>query len=369
MLSSNRFKRYFLFVTLALALTLVALPNSPTLADPPPPTPVDLPVDIFGPARVFCYRVTDIKQVGDPAENNFQFEFEVLNWSNRPADGVSISLNEGTEAGNRQGSAPSLFIAGVDQTGRPIGAAGDNAQLPGGAPPTDNDWGIMKVSGSTITWGGPTAIPGLDLLTGYDGQPWPIQPDDPRLSFITFLDPNDPTNPDSIVAETIDDGPNALDGFTFVVQDFNPGEIISVNWFLLENGTPIGTANTGNAYGFGTVNIGRVDGGLTLAPVLQGNTGFDQSERSFFGGVFNPPGGTSFAIEFGAGITAPFLNPADNTFGALVNTSLIMPTSIYLPTLFKNYPLVPPTPTPTLTPTPTPTEPGSEDVRTPTPTP
>jgi hypothetical protein len=195
------------------------------------------------------------------------------------------------------------------------------------------------------------------------------------VSFMTFTDTNDAS---TLIPTTIDDGPNVLDGFVFSVIDFDPGEVISLNWFLLDqDGNPIGTAAGGNQYGFGVVNLKRVDGGITLDdPVFQGNVGFDQSPRSFFGSVYDGGATYEFAVEFGASLTAPFLNPADNSFKAEVNATLAKPQILntYLPVLLL-HPTSTPTPTPTFTPTPTatltatPTSPGDEELPTATPTP
>jgi hypothetical protein len=195
------------------------------------------------------------------------------------------------------------------------------------------------------------------------------------VSFMTFTDTNDAS---TLIPTTIDDGPNVLDGFVFSVIDFDPGEVISLNWFLLDqDGNPIGTAAGGNQYGFGVVNLKRVDGGITLDdPVFEGNVGFDQSARSFFGIVYDGGANYEFAVEFGASLTAPFLNPADNSFKAEVNATLAKPQILntYLPVLLLQ-PTSTPTPTPTFTPTPTatltatPTSPGDEELPTATPTP
>lgn len=373
------FNRRFWIVAVVVA-GFIVIPSL-SFADPPPPPPNELPDGIFRPARVFCFRVTDVAPLFD--DNSFQVEFEILNWSNQDAYGMSIMATEVTNPDDVQGETPYLAGASVEPTGRPLGSTGDGANRPDNTPVLNN-WEVSKASSSTIRWRSDVPLEGIDLLTGYEGQPWPIQPDDPRVDFLDY-DPDDPT--EIKVAETIDDGPNALDGFVFTIYDFDPGEVISLNWFL-ENGFggAIGTANTGNAYGFGTVNLGRTDGGLVLEPAFVGNTGFDQSDRTFFNEVnfedpANPDTGYAFAIEFGAGITAPFMNPDDNIFNAPITTFPVsgIDSILYLPVLLKNYPSLPPTPTPTatgtptstptLTPTPTPTEDGSEDLLTPTPIP
>jgi hypothetical protein len=56
-------------------------------------------------------------------------------------------------------------------------------------------------------------------------------------------------------------------------------------------------------------------------PVFFGNSGANQATELFG----SPPFGSfsDFAGELGGGITAPFMNPADNIFNAPVNTSVI----------------------------------------------
>lgn len=120
-----------------------------------------------------------------------------------------------------------------------------------------------------------------------------------------------------------------LDGFVLDVLDFDVGEVLSLNWFLLDGVlAPIGTATTGNPFGFGVFNLMRIPIGapLTGPPIFFGNTGMTATPLQFF----MAPGGADLVIdpaqflaEFGAGITAPFVNPADNIFNAHVNTQVV----------------------------------------------
>jgi hypothetical protein len=47
--------------------------------------------------------------------------------------------------------------------------------------------------------------------------------------------------------ETVDDGNNVLDGFTFEVDGFDEGDVITFNWELLDSdGQRIGSPGSGN---------------------------------------------------------------------------------------------------------------------------
>jgi hypothetical protein len=295
--------------TTAVALA-VGVISKPALADPPPEP--SLP-------SVFCFRITDIREdKTDPQGNRFTFEFETLNWTDQPAYDLDIALNVGTSNG--------LFFSnpGVDQNGAPLGPdPGDwgGRPLPPGSPApsgTPNNWSVTNSTSTFIRWdnGLQPPIPNIDLIGGQ------------RPS---FLNPADP--------ETIDDGNNVLDGFTFTVDNFDPSEILSFNWFLTKaDGTPIATAATpqGNAFGFGTVNLARVDGRPNPPALFQFiggqpfNTGFRQTPVQFYDSVNVVPDPAVFAAEFGGGGTAQFLNPDDSkticgSNGCPVNLELVKP--------------------------------------------
>ena len=224
------------------------------IADPPPPPPpaTQLP-------SVFCFRFTDIKAVeDDPEEDKFQFTFEVLNWSNQPVGGVRIALNTGTNS-FVQDVAPSFAGAGVDSNGRPLGPDAD--PLPGNQL-FGNTGKLVESTETAVQWtagqfdfnqGTNRPLPNQDLLgvptLGGTAQACSMVPG-------CQLQGNTPVVADW---ETVDNGNNVLDGFTITVDDLDELEALSFNWNLLDvNGNPIGTPGQGNAYGFGTVNIGRV---------------------------------------------------------------------------------------------------------------
>ena len=58
-------------------------------------------------------------------------------------------------------------------------------------------------------------------------------------------------------------------------------------------------------------------------PLFNGNSGFNQNPLNFFGDVYSLKNPAEVGGEFGAGITARFFDPLDNTFGAQVNTALV----------------------------------------------
>ncbi|RMH25997.1 MAG: hypothetical protein D6693_07955 [Planctomycetota bacterium] len=324
---------------------------------------------------VFCFRITDIERVpGDISDCAFTIEFEVLNWADRPAGAMFIAQNIGGF-----GAVPAFFPpfipsgpprlagAGVDPDGRggPLGGSDigpgvfdapaiHSGRGRGDLPGLLNDWAATFATPTSVLWTavGGTLLPARDLIAGgggaasfalvpglgfdgildtaIDGGPAPYGPDPAGTPFPTGGPP-------------IPDGSgNVLDGFTLTVCDWDEGEILSFNWFLLDAaGAPIGTVGFGNAYGFGVVNLIRLPAGAAPPGALfAGNGGFTQN-INFFDSVFivpGPPPGpitegvpqgqeTTFAVEFGAAVTAPFLNPNDRQQvpGAQPNTQLIFP--------------------------------------------
>ena len=125
-------------------------------------------------------------------------------------------------------------------------------------------------------------------------------------------------------AENIDNASNVLDGFVLEVDGLTEGKTFQFNWFLercLEGCSPIGVSSGGNSFGFGTVNISRLVPGTTLpgVKVFEGNIGVQQTPALFFDSVYNVPDPATFAAAFAAGLTAGFVDPADNSFDAPVN--------------------------------------------------
>lgn len=332
----------------------------PLMADPPPEPP---PGTIL--PKVFCFKITDIREVkGDPEGNKFTFEFEVLNWSNDAAGDVHLSLAMPDTSGVR------FTSAGVDSNGRPlvpvdtdgngmINAADneddngngllnpgednngngrlDNDPMPGNLP-TLNNWIVVEQTSTNVLWTVPDPfnadlddIAFLDLIGGAGGEGGTLganelipgfPPDPPGTTTIDALGNVSPL-------EAIDNGNNVLDGFTFTVDNLDGGDVFQLNWFLSSSGfgpsedpfgSPIGTSFGGNNYGFGVIIISRANiaGGFG-GPVYIGNAGVQQTQLEFFDSVYIVPDPAVMAAEFGAGLTAEFVDPNDNTLGAGIN--------------------------------------------------
>ena len=195
----------------------------------------------------------------------------------------------------------------------------DNDPIPGNLNPS-NDWTVVSNTATAIKWGAGTSISAINLI----GFPFgtPLQPGDPEIAFMQFANLADPSTLDP---ETIDDGPNVLDGFVVTIDDLDPGEIISFDWFLTDaNGEIINSPEIAlSPYGFGVVNFTSLDGPAFPGAVFSSNTGFSQSPKLFFDSVYHVPNPADFAAEFGAAITAEFLNPTDNVFNIPVTTQLL----------------------------------------------
>lgn len=326
----------------ALALAVVSTAPGTALADPPfQPPPGDDPVP-----TVFCIRITDIERVslGVTPGDEFAVEFELLNWANKPASGFRMASSIGTTKVN--GVRPTIVGAGIDADGRggPLGGRDIDATgvgLTTGAGTFDplaihsgrgrgdvagllNDWSAVSVSATSAVYdiNGGTPLDNRDLVAA--AAPGGILP----ASLVPGL------GNDGLGDSAIDGGPgtplplgirNVLDGFTLTVTDWDVGEQLTLNWFLEDSlGQPIGTATQGNVFGFGSLNLARieVDGDLP-GGVFVGNSGFNNNSDTFFGNVNQVPNPAEFAAELGVGITADFLNPADNVFDAETNTQPI----------------------------------------------
>ena len=329
------------------------------LADPPPTPPPETKLP-----PVFCFRFTDIKAVeDDPEGDKFQLAFEVLNWSNQPAAGVRIALNEINTMG-LVGEAPTFAGAGVDGNGRPLGPDADPLL---GNQLFSNTSKVVQSTDSAIQWdasqldfntfvNGP--IPNRDLLgVGSRNTPGACALV-PGCQVVGHSNPFFGT-PQVADWDTVDNGNNVLDGFVITVDDFDEQEVISFNWDLLNvAGKRIGDTND---YGFGAVNIARLpihEDSHADFRVFERNTGVERSDRLFaensylvtefspanfdttLAGRFSARNAIAtetndstgeeqliamFAAEFGAGITGPFLNPEDNIFNSPVNAKLVNP--------------------------------------------
>ena len=353
-------KSKFTFLGCVIMTMVVA---RPAIGDPPPPTaPMDDPLP-----RVFCFRIMDMERVdlGDGTPNDFAIDFEILNWSNLEATGLALYLNEASSM--TEGTVPNLAGMGIDRDGRgglpggaDIDATGPGMVVGAGTfdatavhsgrgrgdlPGAMNDWDPVAFSiagpgpaeglGTFARWdlsGGGTPVPNRDmlaLLPPGGGLPVSVVPG---------------TGVDATGDSAVDGGPapytppspgagppppgegNVLDGFTLTVQDWDIGEVLSMNWFIDNFGSFIGTATSGNSFGFGTLSMVRStpDGPLGSGALFgigpdagRNSTGFVQQD--FYSDVFIVPPTTEagpelayFGAELGAAITGPFLNPGDN---------------------------------------------------------
>lgn len=310
---------------------------------------------------VFCFRITDIERISgiDGTDgNDFVFEFEVLNWTDKPAGGVKIVSNIGTSGRGGSpvvGASPTIAGIGIDRDGRggavggtDIDASGlglqtgqgtfDPVAIQSGRGRGDiaghlNDWTPESFNAREALWlqDTGTAVPNVDLIAA------------PNLPAAEALVPGVPPVLDALGDTAVDGGPtpytagpgagqpvpdgsgNVLDGFTLTMTDWDVGEYFSFNWNLLdENGFEIGVRGSGNPMGFGVVNMVRLVAGGALPPPLfpgLGNTGFqNQGSLSFFDTVWQVPNPTDFAVEFGPSVLAPVpLPPA----GALLAGTLL----------------------------------------------
>jgi len=311
----------------------------------------DPPADPQAPP-VFCFRITDIERLpGDLTGATYCIEFEVLNWTDTPAAGVALVPNIGGGAAfpgffppGPIGGPPTMFQADVDPDGRggtifsspEIGpGVFDVPAIHSGRGRGDvagllNDWSVAPSPGGGVAlWNAGTRIPNRDLLgalatggpsaafalvpglgtdalgdTAIDGGPAPYSADPPG-----FPPTGGPVVPDG--------SGNVLDGFVIYVCDWHKGEVLSFNWYLLDDiNNPIGVVGGGNAYGFGTVNIVLGPPGLggAIPPIWTGGSGFGTNPVDIFddvGQIFDQQTGTEceFYVEFGAGQTAPVRNP------------------------------------------------------------
>ncbi|MCH7798973.1 MAG: hypothetical protein IID28_11100 [Planctomycetes bacterium] len=345
---------------------------------------------------VFCMRITDIERCPDDISGaSFIIEFEVLNWTDKPACGLTMVGNLGVFFVGPQlmppwfNGVPLITKAYVDEDGRggPIGGFDiglgvfDTPAIHSGRGRGDiaghlNDWFVAPVGTGltghyTVTWVAPglpavgSCIPERDLLDRFE-----------ELPFLNANDPDDlivineilgaswanvpGVGTDDLGDSAVDGGPapytesvppppfptggppvpdgsgNVLDGFVIEVCDWHPGEMLILNWWLLdENLVPLGTAVTGNSFGFGTMALIRLPPGVPPPPgaPFAGNAGFASGGVDFFDSVWSVPaqpgpGGhpaADFAVEFGAGITAPEIPGDENPFGAPVNTISLWP--------------------------------------------
>ena len=169
----------------AAGLAAVMASTSATRADPPPAP--ESP-------RVFCFRITDIERCpNDISGAAFIIEFEVLNWTDKPACGLTINANIGMFfwwpffTPPWFNGVPMITKAGIDPDGRggPLGGFDigpgvfDNPAIHSGRGRGDlpghlNTWFVAPIGSgltghTTVTWLAPflpndrACIPSRDL--------------------------------------------------------------------------------------------------------------------------------------------------------------------------------------------------------------
>jgi hypothetical protein len=305
----------------SVMVSLALITAAPLQADPPPTRADDIPT-------VFCFRFTDIEAVaGDPEGDRFRFSFEILNWTDRPAHGLYLAVN--TASGSvLSGRSPFFAAVDVDVNGRPLGPGDDDANFPPadgtphskiGAP---NLWIVADHTPTRALFEAPAgqgAVPALPILSvPCRGIPGCVIVG--GKAEITDFELLDNTNDGHHWEED-----HVLDGFVLDIDDFDPGEAISVNWFLLDQqGDPIGVTGFGNAYGFGVLNLFRAPAGDSRLWQRTGdspqgggaNTGATSSPRDMF---VSSADGVQFLTEMAGAMTAPYRNAADDLFGAQIN--------------------------------------------------
>lgn len=301
-----------------LALALAA----PAFSNPPPPSQFAVP-------DVHVIRVTDADV--HTKTGNLRLMFEILNWTDSAVDQVVLIENDaGSLIPATAGGLPVIAAASVEFDGRPLnplaGPADDDANFPPQdcSPCTDpdkigasNSFSAGMPSTTKVVYTSDGSIPPRDLLGAADA----------NAACALVPGCTAAGNPIADV-ERIDNGlspDNVLDGFVLEFTDFDVGEVISFNVFLIDElgeviGYHDGADFVGNAFGFGTINIFRGDGLPTRShgpPVwtrpgrgaVIGNTGTvdppDNLRDMFVQNDF-------FQVEVGAALTAPFRNSTDN---------------------------------------------------------
>jgi hypothetical protein len=350
----------------ALAASLIplgAIGASTAKAAPVPQLPPEFP------ATPFSLRITDMERVpGDAEGDAFRVEFEVVNWSCCGADALMMAVNQGTT--RKSGSAPYFSGSSIDADGRGGSSGGSDigagvydpiaihsGRGRGDVPNMLNDWSVADQTESYVRWD--------TFDTSLPFQPWDGTEVGSRLITVEWLsipfrvdlvpgygadglgdsafdggpDPFTPSTPGGGQPDTAYESTNVLDGFVIDVDDWDEGEVFSLNWWkanleTVSGGAPyslFSPAEFGDPFGYGIMSLVRLEPTIgspdeTLpGPVFAGNVGFDQSGNSFFDTVYEIPNPAEFAAEFGAALTAEFVNPADNLFNLPINADRLVP--------------------------------------------
>ncbi len=338
------------------AMLLLSGLAAPVAHADPPARPPDCAVSL---GQIFCFRTTQFRKLAsDPQGDAWEVMFEFLNWTDKDVVGIDVALNTGSLT-NVQGRSPFLRGGYIDENGRPFGPG---TSPPLGNLPVHNDWYVPIQRETRIVYsmrapgqpdGTPIPHPMVQGTIGgvpatFDGL---YDPDFANSTLpecstaLTQMIPGSSLSGSQIVTSglTLDDGDNVRGGFVIIVDDFDPGETLSLNWVLLVgDGTelggyvdPTGTVQ-GDPMGFGIFSVSLMPNGLPAEPIFNENTGFDPinafdpnqdseylwaEDEDPLTGIdqypVNPvPGGmpgqgTYMGIELGASVTGPFVEQDD----------------------------------------------------------
>lgn len=227
---SSAFQAKPIFIALAAFVVSGGI-VSPAKADPPV-GPLSLPL--------FCFRFTDIKSIGSPVDNKFQFEFEILNWTSQAANKLTVTFPRSGQTspnGSSINRGVNITTAFIDVDGRRL-PPGPANPLPGNVTPTNNNWSTTFINDSSNSftraiYEGGTPIPNINVV--------PIlstaRTQQEAIDTVNALNspgghfPNRDFNP-IVDIETVDNGTNVLDGFVFEAHSFDPGDSFVYEWQL-----------------------------------------------------------------------------------------------------------------------------------------
>jgi cysteine-rich repeat protein len=305
--------------------------------------------------------------------NQYQLEFEVLDWTNVPVGGVILWVTGVTSPG------VTVNGASIKPDGRPILAMGDRANLAAvqtvpAVPGVANGWGGGEFPASNIVGYGSafckltqdptctaaTTISPVDFSAGV-----PLtRPTDGTCGSTVLSDvvnnacslvpggctpPIDPNASNTVrILEAVDNSPsqNVLDGMLLTVSNWKPGQLLQLNWTLLDatghlfksDGTALGTAFAGalHPYSYGVLTIARDQ---SAPPTFGGAVGAIQNIANEFvqspsnlcpsmGPAVRAAGAAAdpFAVAVDSGVFVPAQNP--NSVSAIATATGVTTTQL-----------------------------------------
>jgi hypothetical protein len=238
--------------------------------------------------NVYSVRLTDSIRVIGGAQDNVYLESAFLNWAEVEAFGILVVINSATRGavdGPPRFNATNNQCGYVDGDGRPIFGPNDDANFPPGDGTNStipnnpdnkqgqvNTWAMTQCSPTLIRFQGTTPLLPRNLRAAATvGGACSLVPGCVLSGANRPLIEND---------ETIDNGlcplDNVLDGFVLQLVDFDPGDTLSFNWFLLrEDGSVIPDP----LFGLGVVNWTRVNR-VPSPPLLRNSVDGNQNAGS-----------------------------------------------------------------------------------------